>query len=162
MPCNRARLQSCRKRNTEGGGGFNPLAKRTKSGPALNVGEVFWNFAFEKSGAVHSLHKRTAKLHQFCALYQGPTKTRLQIGIWVRKLAPVCTELEADSIPKASVVRGCFEFPTGNWRRLGIGCRECHRNTRYCGLLLTCTRGSGTISFIAQMEKRRSPNESGV
>jgi hypothetical protein len=108
-------------------------------------------------GVVHSSHRLEGKLHRFCALSPGPAGTRLQSGSRGCKQTLGCTRFEAVSTPKTRPVQGCFELSTGKWRCLGIGCGECQRNTRYCGLLLTCTTGSGIFSSAAVKQTLMKP-----
>jgi hypothetical protein len=62
------------------------------------------------------------------------------------------TGFEAFLIGETRVRRGRFELSTGKWQCLACWCGECRRNTRYCGLLLTCTTGSGIFSSAAVIE----------
>jgi hypothetical protein len=57
--------------------------------------------------------------------------------------------VRAETTPKARTVQGPFELSTGKCPCLAIRCRERQRNTRYCGLLLTCTTWSGIFSSAA-------------
>ena len=65
---------------------------------------------------------------------------------------PGCPESGAVLAQKPRAMQGLFRLSTGKWRCLDKRCREWLQNTRYCGLLLTCTTDSGTFSSAAVKE----------
>jgi hypothetical protein len=60
-----------------------------------------------------------------------------------------CTKIGAVYPLKTRAAQGCFKLSTGKCRCLEKRCPEWLKNTRYCGLLLTCTTDSGTFSSAA-------------
>jgi hypothetical protein len=98
---------------------------------------------------VHNSHRKGCELHRFCVLCRVPAGNRLWTEDWDRVRRRIAQVSARISTPEVRAVQGCFQLSTGKWRCLGIGCRECEGNTRYCGLLLTCTTGSGIFSSAA-------------
>jgi hypothetical protein len=60
--------------------------------------------------------------------------------------AGFASNLEQVLEAEVRAAQGRFELSTGNRLCLATGCRERKQNTRYCGLLLTCTTDSAIFS----------------